>query len=58
MPFHRYAKVLICVPLLCLFLFSNGQASVKKAKEFMIAGMYPQAIELLDKRINDKPTDA
>jgi len=31
---------------------------VKKAKEFMSAGMYPQAIELLNKRINDKPTDA
>lgn len=33
-------------------------SDVDKAKEFMKAGMYPQAIELLDKRINDKPTDA
>jgi tetratricopeptide (TPR) repeat protein len=31
---------------------------VDKAKEFMTAGMYPQAIELLNKRIMDKPTDA
>jgi len=31
---------------------------VKKAKEFIQVGMYPQAIELLKKRINDKPTDA
>ena len=31
---------------------------MKKAKEFMAAGMFPQAIELLKKRINDKPTDA
>lgn len=36
-------------------LFNND---VKKAKEFMTAGMYPQAVELLNKRINDKPTDA
>ncbi|RZB36839.1 MAG: hypothetical protein SRB2_01639 [Desulfobacteraceae bacterium Eth-SRB2] len=36
--------------------FSWGE--VKKAKEFMQAGMYPQAIELLNKRINDKPADA
>ena len=36
--------------------FSWGE--VKKAKEFMQAGMYPQATELLDKKIKDKPTDA
>ncbi len=33
-------------------------SDVKKAKEFMQAGMYPQAIELLKKRISEKPTDA
>jgi tetratricopeptide (TPR) repeat protein len=33
-------------------------SDVKKAKDFMAAGMYPQAIELLNKRINDEPTDA
>jgi len=30
---------------------------VEKANEFMKAGMYPQAIELLKKRIDDKPSD-
>ncbi len=35
--------------------FSWGE--VKKSKEFMQACMYPQAIELLTKRINDKPAD-
>ena len=35
--------------------FSWGE--VKKAREFMQAGMYPQAFELLTKRINDKPSD-
>jgi len=33
-------------------------SDLDKAKKFMQAGMYPQAIALLDKRINDKPTDA
>ena len=36
-------------------LFDN---EVDKAKDFIKAGMYPQAIEQLQKRINDKPTDA
>lgn len=31
---------------------------VTKAKKFISAGMYPQAISLLEKRINDEPTDA
>ncbi len=31
---------------------------VDKAKDFMKVDMYPQAIELLNKRINEKPTDA
>ena len=48
--------------LVIFALSSPSQAffnrDVKKAKEFMAAGMYPQAIELLSKRINDKPTDA
>lgn len=33
-------------------------SDVKKAKEFIKADMYPQAIELLNKRINDEPADA
>ena len=52
----------IIVSLIIVTLSSSSQAffnrDVKKAKEFMAAGMYPQAIELLDKRINEKPTDA
>jgi tetratricopeptide (TPR) repeat protein len=40
---------------------STSQAAlnsdVKRAKSFITARMYPQAIELLDKRINEKPTD-
>jgi tetratricopeptide (TPR) repeat protein len=52
---------LIVVALLLAFmlpahaLFEND---VDKAKDFMKAGMYPQAIQLLDKRIQMKPTDA
>lgn len=51
----------IAVIMLTLTVFpvqAFFSADVKKAKEFMNAGMYPQAIELLNKRINDKPTDA
>jgi tetratricopeptide (TPR) repeat protein len=33
-------------------------SDVDKAKDFMKAGMYPQAIDLLNIRINQKPTDA
>ena len=39
----------------CIAFFKSD---VDKAKEFMEAGMYPQAIELLKNRINNKPTDA
>ena len=51
----------LLVALVCLinpisYAFTNKD--VKKAKEFEAAGMYPQAIALLEKRINDKPTDA
>jgi tetratricopeptide (TPR) repeat protein len=35
-----------------------GNSGVEKAKEFMAAGMYPQAKELLDKRIQENPEDA
>lgn len=42
-----------------VFLFVGcGSNDVEKAKEFMAAGMYPQAIELLNKRIQEKPDDA
>ena len=44
---------------LCLVfcLLGCGSNDVKKAQEFMDAGMYAQAIELLSKRIGEKPSD-
>jgi tetratricopeptide (TPR) repeat protein len=39
----------------CQALFEND---LDRAKDFMKADMYPQAIELLNKRINEKPTDS
>jgi len=52
---------LILCALICLLSTTPSHAlfdsDVKKAKEFISAGMYPQAISLLEKRINDKPTD-
>jgi len=53
--------VIIISVILSILFFSNTGfcfGEVQKAKEFMAAGMYPQATELLEKRINDKPTDA
>jgi Tfp pilus assembly protein PilF len=44
--------------LLSTILVSCAFASTQKAKEFMQAGMYPQAIALLEKTINEKPTNA
>lgn len=48
--------------VLCLFLTNPAHAffnsDIKKAKDFIQAGMYPQAIEQLNKRINEEPTDA
>ena len=55
LPFVVSVFLLILIVSPANALFSTD---VKKAKEFMTAGMYPQAIELLNKRINDKPTDA
>lgn len=43
--------------LIMTSLISCGSNDVKKATEFMNAGMYPQAIELLKKRVNEKPSD-
>lgn len=39
-------------------LFGCVSNDVKKAQEFMDAGMYAQAMELLSKRIGEKPSDA
>jgi tetratricopeptide (TPR) repeat protein len=35
-----------------------GSTAVKEAKDFMEMGVYSQAIELLNKRINENPSDA
>lgn len=54
--------IAVIAGIFLLILVLPGHAffstDVIKAKEFMEAGMYPQAIELLNKRVNDKPTDA
>ena len=60
--FHR----LNFLPIICFLAIviwiapANAlfDSNVKKAKEFMQAGMYPQAIALLEKEINDNPTNA
>ena len=39
-------------------VYALFDSDVDKAKEFMQAGMYPQAIALLEKEINDNPTNA
>lgn len=49
------AFIIITISLPSQAFFNSD---VKKAKEFIAAGMYPQANELLNKRINEKPTDA
>lgn len=59
---HRLnLSAIIC--FLALFIFTSHanalfDSNVDKANEFMQAGMYPQAIALLEKEINDNPTNA
>jgi len=58
---NTFRIILSCFLLITILSIANNAFSwgeVKKAKEFMQAGMYPQAIELLDKKIKAKPTDA
>lgn len=61
MKYKPWFVLVVCIALLLTYGSTSSalfNSDVTKAKEFMAAGMYPQAIELLDKRINDKPTDA
>lgn len=49
--------------VILLIMFSGSYCAVlnqdvRKAKDFMEVGMYSQAIELLNKRINENPSDA
>jgi Tfp pilus assembly protein PilF len=52
-------KQVVAIVVAVLVLVSVSYAgNVSKAKDFIKAGMYPQAIELLDKEIHDNPTNA
>ena len=52
----------ICCTVLCIAFaapaFAEDHPDVVKAKEFIMAGMYAEAKDLLKKRIHDKPMDA
>ncbi len=56
-------SLLTTICFLALFVFTSSvyalfDSNVKKAKEFMQAEMYPQAIALLEKEISEEPTNA
>jgi tetratricopeptide (TPR) repeat protein len=55
---RRNSMLLIEGLILILFLFSCTSREVKKAKEFMDAGMYEQAISLLEIEIQANPKNA
>ncbi|MFH2046612.1 MAG: tetratricopeptide repeat protein [Pseudomonadota bacterium] len=57
MPLKSFILI-YSVLLFFSIVFTGCSDTTDKAKEFMSAGMYPQAIELLDKRIAEKPADA
>jgi tetratricopeptide (TPR) repeat protein len=51
--------VIICsILLITSQAFALFDSEVSKAKDFMKAGMYPQAVSVLEKYINEEPTDA
>lgn len=54
---------LLLLHVIFLIMFGSSNCiilnqDVQKAKEFMQAGMYPDAVELLNKRIRENPSDA
>lgn len=51
----RLSVLTLCVVFV---LGGCGKSDVEKAQEFIAAGMYPQAMELLNKRITENPKDA
>ena len=51
-------SVLIILLGLIIPTMALAGGNMKKAKEFMQAGMYPQAIDLFSQEINDSPTKA
>lgn len=56
---NLFIQVLIIFVLIFISAECNAffNSDTRKAKKFMKVGMYPQAVELLNKRINQKPTD-
>ena len=54
---HR-CKILLLVVVMIAANAGCGSKEVKKAKQFIDAGMYPQAIELLEVEIQDNPKNA
>jgi len=64
--FMQLKNRIICALVLglCLVFVSSASAfslfnrDVSKAKKFIKAGMYPQAMAVLEKRINEEPDDA
>ena len=58
MAISRYACNCLVLFVFILIVFFGCSNETDKAKSFITAGMYPQAIELLNKRILEKPTDA
>lgn len=48
----------VCGLVAVMFLSGCRSSNVKKAEDHMAAGMYKQAIALIEEEINDKPTNA
>jgi tetratricopeptide (TPR) repeat protein len=57
-PVFLPAAVLLAVFMFVAHAHALFDSNVDKAKDFMQAGMYPQAAALLEKEINDNPTNA
>ena len=54
-PLAVWSFITIFAPFV---LAGCGSNDVKKTKDFITVGMYPQAMELLKKRIGENPKDA
>jgi tetratricopeptide (TPR) repeat protein len=56
----RIPAIVLCLVLAVVCVSPSGALLVsdaEKAKDYINAGMIPQAVELLNKRINEKPSD-
>jgi hypothetical protein len=54
----QVVAIMTTVLVLVSVSFAGNASNVGKAKDFIKAGMYPQAIELLDKEVHKNPTNA